>query len=96
MIFKRIIISRTDSIGDVILTLPMAGMLKRKSPGCEIYFLGKSYTKDLVDSCVNIDRFIDWNEIEKKSSSDQISFVTQLKADVIIHVFPVKRDCCTS
>ena len=29
---KRIILSRTDSIGDVILSLPMTGVLKKLNP----------------------------------------------------------------
>jgi hypothetical protein len=52
---KRIIISRTDNLGDVILTLPMAGILKSEIPGCYILFLGKKYTKPLVDACEHVD-----------------------------------------
>jgi len=48
---KRIIISRTDNLGDVILTLPMAGILKQRFPDSTIIFLGKKYTKPLVDAC---------------------------------------------
>ena len=36
----RIILSRTDSIGDVVLTLPMAAALKQSFPGCTVVFLG--------------------------------------------------------
>ena len=30
--YRKIIISRTDSIGDVVLTLPLAGLLKKYYP----------------------------------------------------------------
>ena len=33
---KKIVISRTDSIGDVALTLPLAGILKSKYPDVRI------------------------------------------------------------
>ena len=45
MSVNRIIISRTDSIGDVMLTLPMCVWLKKNIPGVELIYLGKNYTK---------------------------------------------------
>jgi heptosyltransferase III len=91
MIYNKIIISRTDSIGDVILTLPVAGLLKKLVAGCEIIFLGKSYTKDIVSSCKNIDHFIDWELIRQQDNKSRINYFQNLHADVIIHVFPVKE-----
>jgi len=38
---KRILISRTDSIGDVALTLPMCQALRNKYPEAEIISLVK-------------------------------------------------------
>jgi heptosyltransferase III len=91
MIFKKIIISRTDSIGDVMLTLPVAGFLKKLVPDCEIIFLGKTYTKDIVSSCKHIDHFIDWELIRRQANESRIKYFLNLHADVIIHVFPVKE-----
>ena len=62
---KRILISRTDNLGDVILTLPMAGILKKEIPGCYILFLGKAYTRPLIDACEFVDEFLDWDEIRQ-------------------------------
>ena len=45
---QRIMIVRTDSIGDVMLTLPMAFYIKQTFPNAELFFLGKSYTKDII------------------------------------------------
>jgi ADP-heptose:LPS heptosyltransferase len=45
---KKIVISRTDSIGDVVLTLPLAGILKEKYPKAKIIFLGNTYTKPII------------------------------------------------
>ncbi|MDP1615244.1 MAG: glycosyl transferase family 9, partial [Methylococcales bacterium] len=55
----NIIISRTDSIGDVILTLPVAAVLKQAFPDMVIGFLGTHYTKPIIDACAHIDVFID-------------------------------------
>ena len=58
MTYQKIIISRTDSIGDVILTLPLAGYLKQCFPQTKIVFFGKSYTKAVVDACKYVDEII--------------------------------------
>ncbi|TRZ75553.1 MAG: lipopolysaccharide heptosyltransferase family protein [Bacteroidetes bacterium] len=88
---KRIIISRTDNLGDVILTLPMAGILKKEIPGCYILFLGKKYTKPLIDACEYVDEFLDWDDLSSiQHPASSISAFNALKADVILHVFPVK------
>lgn len=85
---KKFLISRTDNLGDVVLTLPLAGVLKEIYPDCKIYFLGKKYTKPLVDASCYIDEFVDWEEIALLPENAKINALRQLKADVIIHVFP--------
>jgi len=88
MKYKRIIISRTDGIGDVVLALPMAGVLKEIYPECEVIFLGRTYTKAIIDSCKHIDRFVDWDEMEKMDETKSVQSMKQLEADIILHVFP--------
>lgn len=91
MNFERIILSRTDSIGDVMLTLPVAGLLKQINPQSELYFLGKTYTKDVVETSEYIDHFLDWDQIQKRSAEEQIQKFRNTRADTIIHVFPNKE-----
>jgi ADP-heptose:LPS heptosyltransferase len=85
---KRIIISRTDSIGDVVLTLPMAGILKEAHPDMVIYFLGEAIVQPVVESSKHIDRFLDWNAVKKMALHEQIELFRSLNADAIIHTFP--------
>ena len=77
---KHIIISRTDSIGDVILTLPLAGLIKKEFPNCSISFLGQPYTQAVIERCNEVDQFI--------SKADFIVASATFEADAIIHVFP--------
>lgn len=84
----KIIISRTDNIGDVVLTLPLAHYLKQKYPESEILFLGKKYLKPLIDCCTNIDRFIDWDTLSAMDENEGIHLLKNINAEVIIHVFP--------
>jgi heptosyltransferase III len=88
---KTIIISRTDSIGDVVLTLPIAHVLKHKFPNCKIIFLGKSYTKPVLECCVNIDQIVCWDEINQFDNNKLLNFFSSLNADCVIHVFPNKQ-----
>jgi len=88
---NKIIISRTDAIGDVILTLPLAGILKKQNPNIEIVFLGKNYTEHIIKNSKFVDRFISWDNIKSLNINEQIAVLKELNADVIIHVFPNKQ-----
>ncbi len=84
----RIIISRTDSIGDVILTLPMAGILKEKYPDSEILFLGQDYVRPVIEASIHVDQFISWDSLKSLPHTEQVDWLRSLQADAIIHVFP--------
>jgi heptosyltransferase-3 len=88
---QRILLSRTDSIGDVVLTLPMAGVLKGNFPECEVIFFGRTYTKAVIELSEHVDEFVNYDDILKMDSQAQIEFVRNLKIDIFIHVFPVKE-----
>jgi len=88
---SRIIISRADSIGDVILTLPMCGWIKKHLPNSTVLFLGRTYTRAIADACEHIDEFIDWDEIDGESPGEQLEVIRSYAADCIIHVFPRKE-----
>ena len=88
---KRIIISRTDSIGDVMLTLPMCGYLKKHFPACKIIFIGRAYTRAIAEACEHIDEFVDWDMLKNESPAEQVNALSDLDADCIIHVFPRKE-----
>jgi len=88
---KRIILSRTDSIGDVVLTLPMAGVLKKHLPDVTVLFLGTSYTRPVVEACTHVDGFISWDAIQDLEYPEQIETFRALRADAIIHVFQVRE-----
>ena len=88
---RRIVVSRTDSIGDVCLTLPICKSIKEYYPNTTIIFLGKSYTKDVIMSCPYVDEFLDFSFLEMQSSSDAVKEIKAIRADCILHVFPNKK-----
>ena len=86
----RIIISRTDNLGDVVLTLPMAGILKAHYPDCEIILLSRGIIAPVVEACPHVDRFLDWDRLKTASSEEQAKALAETGADTILHVFPVR------
>lgn len=86
---KNILIIRTDRIGDVVLSLPLAEFVKKKYPDCKVSFLLREYTKDLAFGNPFIDDVIILNEKNGKPGiSSNISLLKQKKFDTCITVYP--------
>lgn len=88
---ERIIISRTDSIGDVVLTLPICNWIKKKYPSSYIIFLGRNYTVPILSSYNLIDEVCAWDDFENLPLVEKIEKLRNFQADTIIHVFPRKE-----
>ena len=80
--FNTIAISRTDNIGDVVLALPVAGIIRKYYPDAEIIFIGKAYTRSVIETSIFINRFIDRDEIINNPF-----LLSTLNIDVIIFVY---------
>ncbi len=80
---KRVIISRTDNLGDVILTLPLLGYLKATMPEIRIYFIGKKYTHSVIDKCIHVDKLLDREELLKNPE-----LLKSINADSILFIYP--------
>ena len=83
---SNILISRTDSIGDVVLTLPLAGMLKQLIPEVKIGFLGRKYTAPIINACEFVDEFIDVDDFLNSRPT-----ICGESIQCILHVFPEKQ-----
>ena len=88
---NKIVISRTDSIGDVILTLPLAGILKEKYPQATIVFLGNTYTKPIIECSEHVDEVWEWAVMSKWDYNEQLRWLVEQNIDTFIHVFPRKE-----
>ncbi len=88
---KTVVISRTDSIGDVVLTLPMCGWLKKTYPDCKLLFLGRAYTQPVLEAYPFIDEIYDWGVIENLPVQARVEAIKAWNANVFIHVFPDKE-----
>jgi len=88
---NHILISRTDSIGDVMLTLPLCGKIKERWPSCTITFLGRGYTQGIIEACAHVDEYLNWDELKTQSPAEQIAALEACEADAVIHVYPRKE-----
>jgi heptosyltransferase-3 len=88
---KRIIISRPDAIGDVLLTLPICGIIKQFYPEIKIIFLGRTYTQAIINCCEHVDEFLNADDLLKLNEKDAAAKLKATNADAIIHIFPNKK-----
>jgi heptosyltransferase-3 len=87
------LVSRTDAIGDVVLTLPVCGVLKQEFPGCRVVLIGRGYTAAVAAACPWVDAFLELDARVEKGELPVEPFLAQLRsyaAAAIIHVFPNK------
>ena len=86
---QNLLIVRTDRIGDVVLSLPLAELVKKHYPECHITFLLKDYTKSLAEGHPFIDDILTLNE--KNNEISLINNIRQIKKnsyDVAVVVYP--------
>jgi heptosyltransferase III len=86
---ENLLIVRTDRIGDVILSLPLAEIVKKHYPACRITFLVKEYTKSLTEGNPFIDDVLVLAEKDGKVSlKENISRLKKKSFDSAIIVYP--------
>ena len=83
---KKILVTRTDNIGDVVLTLPVITELRKIFPSSKINFLVQSYIADLVKGYPGIDEVISFeNDLTFKQ---KLNLVKEINPDIAIVVYP--------
>jgi len=56
-------IAQPGALGDVIACLPLAAALRRQWPQARIVFIGRAYTRALIEASPLVDRFLDADEV---------------------------------
>ncbi|WP_167851938.1 glycosyltransferase family 9 protein [Hymenobacter elongatus] len=87
---RTFLVSRTDAIGDIVLTLPVCGQLQQLFPGCRVVLIGRTYTQAVADACPWVDAFLNYDELLKLSEPEQVAALRHYQAEAIVHVFPNK------
>ncbi len=84
----RVLVSRTDRIGDVVLTLPLCGLL-REALGATVVALGRPYTRPVLEAADGVDEVLEWDDDAPPAA--RRALVAAARADVVVHAFPRPR-----
>jgi heptosyltransferase-2 len=89
---QRILIVRTDRIGDVVLSLPMIPILKSAVPESSLAFLLRSSTQDLVAGQRDLETILtyDRNGIEKPFG-EMLKEIRANRFDAVVVTYPTFR-----
>jgi heptosyltransferase-2 len=96
ILYRRILIVRTDRIGDVLLSTPVIKALRQKFPQAYICMLVSPYTKDALEGNPDLDRIITFDKDAKNSQGwlGALKFAWLLrkkKFDLAIVLHPTTR-----
>ena len=86
---KRILLCRTDRLGDVILSLPCATLLKRMFPDSRICFLTRAYPVPIIQMHADVDDVI---EYEPQANSLELERILRDRQfDAAIALYPERQ-----
>ena len=84
--YKKVVVSRTDRIGDVVLSLPVFATIKKCIPGITTYALVSDYALDVAGSSPFIDGVVGC--APRESVFSMYKKLRAIDADAIIVLFP--------
>lgn len=86
---ERILIARTDALGDLVVTLPLIGALKKRFPEAQVDLLVRPYAEAIAECAREGDRVVLW---DKGMASDPRSAgamtLQKGRYDAIVFAFP--------
>lgn len=82
---KKILLCRTDRLGDVILSLPCAVLLKRLFPLCNVTFLVQPYTAPVVRIFNSVDQVIEYEPKTSTKTLGQRLLTEQFDAAIALY-----------
>ena len=85
---KNILIVRTDRIGDVVLTSPLAKIIKEHYLGCKVTFLLRNYTKPLLEKNPYVDRILTIEESLEPGFFQALKNIKKDNFDTALIVYP--------
>ena len=90
--FQRILIVRTDRLGDVVLTLPLLPVLRRRYPTAHIAMLLRRYTGEIVKGNPYANELLWYDDDNGLVPFRKMSHVLRKENfDAVIVVYPTLR-----
>ena len=81
---KNIIVSRTDKIGDLVLSIPSFCALRDMYPNAKIHVLARSYNCPILEELCSIDNVIC---VDQYSDEELLNKVKEINAEVFVALF---------
>ncbi len=89
---KRILLVRTDRLGDVILTLPMLPLIRRCFPDAYLAMLLRRYTGEIIEGNPHVDELIWYDDGSGLTRFGEMRKALKIKQfDAAIVVYPTLR-----
>ena len=89
---KRILLVRTDRLGDVILTLPLLSFLRSTHPQAVLFMLLRHYTGEIVEGNNSVDHLLWYDEAGKEIPfPDMLAKIRRERFDAVVVVHPTFR-----
>ncbi|MBL6750550.1 MAG: glycosyltransferase family 9 protein [Nevskia sp.] len=76
-------IAEPHQLGDVLLTFPMAGAVKRRWPHSRVYLAALPFTRPLIEASSFVDGFLDCREVVREPA-----ILRRIGADIFLNPFP--------
>ena len=84
----KILLVRTDNIGDLVVTLPMIELIKQDNPGHEVWFMVQDYASAVMDAAPGVDGWLSWTRLSKLPPKEAAQEIKAQKFDMAIVVHP--------
>lgn len=85
----RILISRTDALGDLVLSLPITAALRRQYPMARIDLLVRPYAHAVAESARDVDTVVTWSdEAAGNPRGEGRRLIAEGAYDAIVFAFP--------
>lgn len=84
----KILLVRTDNIGDLVVTLPLVELIKQDNPEHKIWFLVQDYAVPVIDVCPGIDGCLSFTRLSSLARKKAVKEIKAQNFDIAIVVHP--------
>lgn len=86
---NRVLITRTDALGDLVVTLPMVRALKANHPGVAVDVLVRGYAVPIAECAIGVDAAVEWDsDCAARPMSAGADTLRRGQYDAVVHAFP--------
>lgn len=86
---QRFLLSRTDRLGDLVLSTPVATALKKEFPEAEVYFLARDYAAEILDLHPHVEGVLRLDSLGETMPANELAkLLRSYEFDVVLALYP--------